>query len=163
MNTSIRVWRLIFSGAFVGSLLISTASAQDVLGTWSCSMLVEDPANQASVSAEFEMTYRADGTYERMGVMTIVMAALQIDTAISIAESGNWKKESMVLTEIRSELEFASADEAPSQMEQMIVQQMQTAAEASNEESMTITSLTATSMSLQPGGGEDGEMMCDKS
>ena len=126
-------------------------------------MMVEDPTGQGSVSAEFEMTYKSDGTYERMGLMTIVMAALQIDTSISIAESGDWTKESMVLTEMRHELEFAIADEEPSQMEQMIVQQMQAAAEATSEESMTITSLTATSMSLQPGGGDDGEMMCDKS
>ena len=163
MNTSIRIWRLLLGGAVAGSLLISTASAQDVLGTWTCSMMVEDPTGQGSVSAEFEMTYKSDGTYERMGLMTIVMAALQIDTSISIAESGDWTKESMVLTEMRHELEFAIADEEPSQMEQMIVQQMQAAAEATSEESMTITSLTATSMSLQPGGGDDGEMMCDKS
>jgi hypothetical protein len=159
MKTFHRMARLLFSATVATSLMIATASAQDVLGTWSCGMTAEDPSGEGSISVELEVTFSRDGTYRRDGEMTIVMAALQVDTSIAVRETGSWTLDSMVLTTVPGEIELQSTDESPSQMEQMIVQQMQSAAQDTSEESITITSLTATTMTLD---AEGEAMMCEK-
>lgn len=161
MKTFHRLCRLLFGVAAIGSLVIATASAsaQEVLGTWSCGMTAEDPSGQGSIDMEFEATFNADGTYRRAGAMTIVMAALQVDTSFDFMETGSWTRDSMLLTTIPSEIEFQSADEEPSQIEQMFLQQMQSAAENPEEETITITSLTATTMTFDV----EGEVtLCEK-
>lgn len=160
MKTFHRIPRLLFSAAVIGSLVIATASAQEVLGTWNCGMTAEDPSGEGSINMEFEATFNADGTYERAGEMTIVMAALQVDTSFTFMESGSWTRDSMHLTTTPSEIEFQSGDEEPSQIEQMFLQQMQTAADNPEEETITISSLTATTMTLDV---EGEATVCEKS
>lgn len=162
MKTSNRIYRLLFGALAIAGLQITTASAQDVLGSWTCGMSMVDPSGEGSISAEFHMTFKPDGSYERTGAMSIVMAALQVDTSFTMAETGSWTKDAMVLTTKTEEIAFESTDEAPSQIEAMILQQMEASAQNSPEDSMTIKSLTATTMSLEAGDGESDEMMCDK-
>jgi hypothetical protein len=162
MKTSNRICRLLFSVLAIAGLQISTASAQDVLGSWNCSMSMVDPSGEGSISAEFDVTFNADGSYERNGAMSIVMAALQVDTSFTMAETGTWTKEEMTLTTDTEEIAFESTDEAPSDIEKMILQQMESAAQTSPEDSVVITSLTATTMSLETGDGQGEEMTCDK-
>ena len=125
-------------------------------------MSMVDPSGEGSITADFDMTFNANGSYERNGAMSIVMQALQVDTSFTMAETGTWTKNEMVLTTQTEEITFESTDEAPSTMEQMILQQMQASAQNAPEDEITITSLTATTMSLETGDGEGDEMTCDK-
>jgi uncharacterized lipoprotein NlpE involved in copper resistance len=162
MKTSNRIFRLSFSILAIAGLQISTASAQDVLGRWKCSMSMADPSGEGSVSADFDVTFNADGSYARTGAMSIVMAALQVDTSFTMAETGTWTKDAMMLTTKTDEIAFESTDDSPSQIEQMILQQMEASAQNAPEDSIMIKSLTATTMSLETGDGEDEVMMCEK-
>jgi hypothetical protein len=144
----------LFGAAAVSCLAIATASAQDVLGTWSCAMMSEDPSGEGSVNMEFEATFSADGTDQRAGEMNIVMQALQVDTSFSFTEAGSWTRNAMVLTTAPSEIGFESSEQAPSQIEQMIAQQIQAAAQNSPEQTLTIKSLTATTMTVDSEGEE---------
>ena len=164
MKMSNRICRLLFSALAVAGLQISTASAQDVLGNWKCSMSMVDPQGEGSVTADIDVTFNPDGSYERNGAMTIVVAALQVETSFTMAETGTWTKDEMVLTTKTDEISFDSTDEAPTTMEQMILQQMETSAQNAPEDSITITSLTATTMSLETGdgSGQGDEMTCNK-
>jgi len=162
MKTSNRISLLLLSTLAIAGLQVSTASAQDVLGSWKCSMSMVDPQGEGSITADFDVTFNANGSYERNGAMSIVMQALQVDTSFTMAETGTWTKNEMVLTTQTEEITFESTDEAPSQMEQMILQQMQASAQDAPEDEIKITSLTATTMSLETGDGEGDEMTCDK-
>jgi hypothetical protein len=66
----------------------------------------------------------------------------------------------MVLTTTPSEIAFESTEEAPSQIEQMFAQQIQSAAQNAPEQSLTINSLTATTMTID---AEGDETTCQKS
>lgn len=159
MKTIHPIGRVLGIVAF-GCFATATASAQDVLGTWNCGMTMQDPSGQGSVSVQFEATFNADGSYERAGDMSIVMAALQVDTSFSFKEAGSWTRDAMVLTTTPSEIAFESTEEAPSQIEQMFAQQIQSAAQNAPEQSLTINSLTATTMTID---AEGDETTCQKS
>ncbi|HUF72586.1 MAG TPA: hypothetical protein VMR74_06790 [Gammaproteobacteria bacterium] len=165
MKTLPRVCQLTFASAAMTGCLIATAFAQndDIIGTWTCDLTVDDPESGAQMNAEFEHTYDGDGTYERAGEMNIVIEAFDVDIAIGIEESGTWRwVESMVVGETTTDIEFSSAVETPSQMEQMMLQQMQAAADAesSEEQTVDISSLTATTMEIEDDDG--AVMVCAK-
>jgi hypothetical protein len=165
MFTSKRISRHFFSGFASMSCLIGTAFAQedDLVGTWDCGLEYTDQSVGAAITADFDMTYDADGTYTRAGKMDISIAAFQVDISIVMDEAGNWRLvDSTALGETPTSLTFSSADEMPSEMEQMIFQQMQAEADASldQEETTDITSLTSTSMVLASEGG--GALTCAK-
>lgn len=164
MNSLHRVGRLVFSATAMAGLLIATASAQEdeVVGTWNCSFSVEDAASGAAMSGDFVQTYGADGNYARTGEIHVMIAAFEVDLDISIEESGAWRMvDSMVLGETMSEIVFSSDEEAPSETEQMLLQQMEAEAAATvAEETYQITALTATTMDLNDGG--EVTMSCQK-
>jgi hypothetical protein len=160
-----RACRVLFGGAAVAGCLVATALAQndDIHGTWSCGLSIQDPATGTTMNADFEQTYAADGTYERDGEMNILIEAFEVDITIVIEESGTWRwVEPMVLGETTSEIAFSSPAETPSQMEQMMLTQMQAAADAevSQEQTVEIRSITATALELVD--DEGAEMACDK-
>jgi hypothetical protein len=86
--------------------------------------------------------------------MNILMQALQVDTSFTFTETGSWTRNAMLLTTAPNEIEFESSEEAPSQIEQMIAQQIQAAAQNSPEQALTIKSLTATTMTVDSEGEE---------
>ena len=134
---------------------IATASAQDIIGRWDCGTMSQDLAGQGTISLDFDVTISADGVYEREGVMSIVMEALEVNASFSIMEIGSWTREGMELTTTTSEFVVEPAgDEAPSQMAQMIAQQMQASAGNGQQQTLTITSLTATTMTIDSAGDE---------
>jgi hypothetical protein len=165
MKTFSRVCRLGLSSAAVAGCLITTAFAQEdeLVGDWSCTMSTEDQEIGASLSAEFEQTYESDGTYEREGDIRVVIAAFEVDIAVSIAEAGTWRLiDAMTLGETATDLEFSSAEESPSQVEAMMLEQMQAEADAQAMEEQTteIVSLTATMLELQDPDG--AVLACEK-
>jgi hypothetical protein len=165
MFTSKRVSGHFSSGLAIMGCLVGTAFAQedDLVGTWDCGLEYMDPSVGAAITADFDMTYDADGTYTRAGRMDIAIAAFQVDISIVMDEAGKWRLvDSTALAETPTSLTFSAEDEMPTEMEQMIFQQMQAEANASleQEETTDITSLTSTSMVLASEGG--GALTCAK-
>jgi hypothetical protein len=159
MHISKRLCWNFFGSLAIISCLITAALAQEdeIVGTWDCGLSVDDPATGASVRANFETTYDADGTYSRDGSVSIVVAALQVDITIVMDEAGNWRVvDSTGLGETVTAIDFSTTSETPTQMEQMMLQQMRQEATAalSTEETAQILSLTATTMELQSNDGE---------
>jgi hypothetical protein len=145
--------------------LIAPAFGQsdDIIGDWTCDLTVDDPETGTKMNAEFEHSYDDDGTYERSGQMNIVIEAFDVDISIGIDEEGTWRwVESMVIGETTTDIEFSSTVETPSQMEQMMLAQMQAAADAesSEEQPVDIASLTATTMEIEDDDGT--AMVCEK-
>jgi hypothetical protein len=165
MNTTRFFCRTLLAGLAISSGLVATVFAQEdaVVGTWVCGLSVDDPASGASVSADFETTYGSDGTYERDGQLVISIDALQLDIAVAMDEAGNWRViESTGLGETATEISFSTFSETPTQMEQMVLQQMQTESNAmlGKEEVAEITAMTADSMELTSDDG--ATLTCDK-
>jgi hypothetical protein len=150
-----RITRTLASSVAVAGCLIASAEAQDdnLVGTWECSMSTDDPQTGMSLNVDFVMTYDSDGSYEREGQMKIMQAEMEIDTTIEMKEDGTWSLDGLSLTESRSSLEFSSQEEEPSQIEQMILQGMEAAAGAATEETIELTSLTATTLQFDEDGG----------
>ena len=145
------VRRVALSGLTLTGILIATASAQEeqIAGTWNCSTAFEDAELGISMTAEFESTYGADGMLERDGGMNMTIAALGSEISFMVKAVGTWKAaESMVIEETISSTEFAAGSEEPSQIEQMMLQQMQAQVDGAGPQTDTIQleSLTDTTM-----------------
>lgn len=165
MNTFQRICRQLLAGMAIIGSLIAPAFAQedDVVGTWACGLSIDDPATGTAVSADFETTYDSDGSYERDGQLKISVAAMQLDIDVVMDEAGNWRVvESTGLGETATEISFSSLAETPSQVEQMVLQQMQVEANAmlGKEEVAEITSMTADAMVLTSDDG--AALTCNK-
>ena len=165
MNTLRCICRHLLSSLAITSCLIATAFAQedDIVGTWACGLSIDDPASGAAVKADFETTYDSDGSYTREGQMDISIAPLQLEISVLMDEAGSWRVvESTAIGETASEIKISALSETPSQMEQMIVQQMQTESSGviGQEEVAEITSLTADAMQLESPDG--ASLSCDK-
>lgn len=165
MKTLRRICRNPLAGLAITCCLIATAQAQedDIVGTWDCGLSIDDPASGASVNADFATTYDSDGSYERDGQLVISIAALQLNISVAMDEAGNWRVvDSTGLGETANEISFSSLSEEPSQMEQMILQQMQAESNAmlGQEEVAEITSITANAMELTSDDGS--ELTCNK-
>ena len=149
--------RYLVSGVALAALFGAAASAdeQQLAGTWNCNLMFEDPNIGATMTGQFEQTYKQDGSYERAGQMRIVVAAFDVDAAFTVAEAGDWRSDGVVITEMRSKLEFATVDPDPSPAAQLVVQQMQAEANAETvaEESVEITKLTATQLEFEDPDG----------
>lgn len=158
---SINRRRFAAAGFTFGSLLAAASVAQEsnLVGTWDCSMSMQDQEVGMQMNINFEQTYDADGSYERAGRMNISVAALQLDLTIDIDESGAWSLDGMTLTETSSDISFTSASETPSQMESMILQQIQMAAESEPEQTVELESLTATTMEFMDDDGANASCM----
>ena len=147
-------------GRLAGAVVVScaavaTASAQDLLGTWDCGAAIDDPTGQGNISIQFEATFSDNGVYERSGEMSIAIEALQLDATLSIMETGTWTRDGMALKTTTTELAIEPAgDEAPSPMVQMFAQQMQASSQNAGEQTLAITSLTATTMTIDSSGSE---------
>lgn len=158
MNALHRICLSVLGGAAVTGGLITTAYAQDdnILGTWNCGLSFQDPEIGATMNVRFEQTYDADGTYVRAGEMSIAIPALQVDIAVAIDEAGTWRfLESLIVAEKMTKLDLASMSDAPTQMEQMLVEQMRAGAQAelSDEQTVNLKSLTATTMEYEDADG----------
>ena len=148
------------AGGLAGSAI---AQEENLVGTWSCSTSFEDPESGAKMAADFVQTYENDGSYARAGEFSVVIPVLEVDTSISVAEAGTWRLvDSTVLAELTTDIEFSSLEDSPSQMEQMILQQMRGEAEASRtvEQTVELTSLTATTLQFEDESG--GLSSCQK-
>jgi len=157
-KTTLRFCRILVSGSLISGCLIATAFAQqdDIVGTWDCGLTIEDQASGAVINADFETSYNANGTYTRVGVMSIVVAAFEVDISIGMDEAGNWRLvDSTGLAETATEVDLSSTAATPSPMETVMLQQMQQEATAalSQEEVAQIRSLTATTMQLEDDDG----------
>jgi len=165
MNTSQRIGRRLLGGLAITGCLIGTAFAQedDIVGTWDCGLTIEDPESGAAVRADFETTYDSDGSYARDGQLDISIAALQLEISVGMNEAGNWRVvDASSIGETTSEIKISALSETPSQMEQMIIQQMQSESTSAvgQEEVSAITSLTADVMELSSADG--AELSCNK-
>ncbi len=135
------------------AFLMGTANAQEdeIIGTWSCSFEMSE--DEATMSAEFERRFDADGTSGLKGEMRVVVPVAGLDTTFLINGSGTWRADEMTLFEKMNNVEVGSASESPSAIEQMLVTQVQTMFSQNQEEQSTpISALTATTMELDDGG-----------
>jgi hypothetical protein len=165
MTTSKRIFSSCFSGLAIISCAIGTAFAQEdeIVGTWTCGLSIEDPASGAAVTAEFETSYDSDGSYTRAGQLNISVAAAQLNVSVVLDEAGNWRLvDAMSLGETVTEIDFTSTAETPSPIEQMMLQQMEAESNGvvGQEEVSEITSLTANSMEIESSDG--AAMVCQK-
>jgi hypothetical protein len=165
MKTLQRIGPKLLTGMAISCGLVATAFAQadDLVGTWECGLSINDPASGASVNADFETTYDSDGSYAREGQLKISIAALQLELTVGMDEAGSWRViDSQNIGETASELTLSSTSEMPSQIEQMILQQMQSESSGvvGQEEVAEIVSLTASTMELRSSDG--AEMACNK-
>lgn len=165
MNSLHSFCRLLAKGTAVATCLVATAIAQDdnLVGTWDCGLSFTDPSIGAVITADFNMTYDRNGSYDRNGEMNISIPAFEVEISIALDEAGTWRMVSpMVVGETPSRLEFTNNDSSPSDMENMMFQQMQAEASTSlsQEETTEIASLTATTMELASDDG--GPLTCQK-
>lgn len=157
MKSFNRKTRILVSGIAMGLVVTGVAAADEeqLVGRWNCDLTFEDADFGAAMTGTFAQSYRQDGTYERAGKMRIVVAAFDVDAAFAVAESGDWRSDGKVITELRSKLEFTADD--PSPAAQLVIQQMQAEADAENvaEESVDITKLTTNELEFEdPDGAE---------
>lgn len=149
-----RSCRALFCGVAVMGCLATSAFAQEdnLHGTWNCSLEFIDDEIGAVMKADFEQTYATNGTFERMGQMSIMIEAFGVDIAIGIEENGDWRMvDAMVIGETTSDVAFSSQKQEPSEMEAMILQQMQAEADADTHDESTVElkTLTATTMEFE--------------
>jgi hypothetical protein len=159
MNTSPRTAALLLSAVTASSLLAGGAAAQEdeITGNWNCSL--EAGEQGMSMSASFDREFKRDGTSTLDGSMSVEMPAANIDITLAIVGTGTWRAEMMKLIETMTEVEVTSESENPGPMETMIAQQMQASfAQANQEQTTDIKSLTATTMELD----DDGLVTCER-
>jgi hypothetical protein len=147
------------AGCLIGA---PTAEDSEIVGTWNCAGSAADPAIGMTMNVEYVQTYSADKAYERTADLTIRIEAFQLDLAMTVTDSGSWRREAMAVTELMSDIQFSSANETPSPEEQATLQTIQAEAEADigTEETMQIRSLTASTMELED--DEDMQLTCSR-
>jgi hypothetical protein len=150
-----------FGAAILTVGLMATAKAQSdaLVGTWNCSFSVEESGS--SMTTTYERIFRDDGSYAIDGSMTVAIAQLDIDLALTIDAAGKWRVDGSRLLETLDSIEVASESENPNQIEQMIVGQMRASMgeiDSEKEEESTIVSVTATTLELD----DDGLHSCQK-
>jgi len=155
MKTLTRLCIGVLGGAAVACGLTSVVSAQDaeLVGTWNCTGSIEDAEMGMTMTLEYEHKYTSDGSYDRTSQVRLAIAAMQVELSFSIDEAGTWRRDGMNIGETPTAIEVDSDKEMPSEIEQLVLAQIEAEAELElgNETVTPISALTASTMTLDEG------------